>query len=231
MLKLRSKWRYGVCVGRSVASDGHVIGIRFGCFLVRGVRRMPPSARHQVQVLLSMRGTPACLAHGGPAEPRSVVEPPPPIAKPSGSRDVGAGLPTRVEEAVLQTRRPHEQHQTVQRTKQHQVPVPSCRAVERLPNDLLIPPSKGRFQCPKSRDQAMPGTVEYTDGCPGGEMVAITTHNTNVELPAEQPVHLTWEVQHLVWEVPFQFKHQVTLPVQQQAHQQFMRELRTKKRS
>ena len=150
MLKLRSKWRYGVWLGRSVASDGHVIGTRFGCFLVRGVRRMPPSARHQVQVLLSMRGTPARLAHGGPAELRSVVEPPPPIAKPSGSRDVGAGLPTRVEEAVLQTRQPtpseaaaHKQHQTFQRTKQHQVPVPSCRAVERLPNDLLIPPSRG----------------------------------------------------------------------------------------
>ena len=45
-----------------------------GCFLVRGVRRMPPSARHQVQVLLSMRGTPARLAHGGPTEPRGVVE-------------------------------------------------------------------------------------------------------------------------------------------------------------
>ena len=70
MLKLRSKWREGVRLERSVASDSHVIWTRLGCLLVRGVRRMPPSARHQVQVLLSVRGTPSCLAHGGPAEPR-----------------------------------------------------------------------------------------------------------------------------------------------------------------
>ena len=43
MWKLLSKWGYGVWLGRLV-------------------RRMQPSARHQVQVLLSMRGTPARLA-------------------------------------------------------------------------------------------------------------------------------------------------------------------------
>ena len=59
-------------VVRSVASDSHVIGTLIGCFLVR---RMRPSARNQVQVLLSMRGTPARLAHSGPTEPRGVVEP------------------------------------------------------------------------------------------------------------------------------------------------------------
>ena len=47
-------------------------------------------------------------------------------------------------------------------------------------------------------------------------MVTVATHNANVELPKEQPVHLTWEVPHLEWEVPFQ--QQVTLPVEQQAH-------------
>ena len=106
ILKLQSWWSYGVWLGRSVASGSHVIGTRFGCFLVRGVRRMPPTARHQVHVLLSMRGTPARLAHGGPAEARGDVEPPPPPVEPSGSRNVEAGPPTRVEEAVPQTRQP-----------------------------------------------------------------------------------------------------------------------------
>ena len=40
----------------------------------------------------------------------------------------------------------------------------------------------------------------------------------SVELPTEQPVHLTLEVQHLVWEVLFKFKQQVKLPVEQQSH-------------
>ena len=101
MLKLRSKFGYGVWLGRSVASDSDVIGTRVGCFLVRGVRRMPPSARHQLQVLFSMRGTPSRLAHGGQAEPRGVVGPPP--VEPSGSGNVEADSPTFVEEAVHQT--------------------------------------------------------------------------------------------------------------------------------
>ena len=49
MLKLRSKWGCGVWLERSVASDCHVIGTRLGCFVVRGVRRLPPSARNQVE--------------------------------------------------------------------------------------------------------------------------------------------------------------------------------------
>ena len=87
-----------------MARDSRVIGTRFGCFLMRGARRMPPSARHQVQVLLSMRGTPARLAHGGPAEPRGVVEPTPPLVEPSGSRNVEAGPPTRVHQTRQATR-------------------------------------------------------------------------------------------------------------------------------
>ena len=84
---------------------------------------------------------------------------------------------------------------------------------------------------PITRVLPMPSTVEYTEGCPGcREIVTIATHNanaelpteqqlhlteevkTNVELPTVQPVHLTWEVQHLVWEVPFQCSQQVKLP-------------------
>ena len=51
--------------------------------------------------------------------------------------NVKAGPPTRVEEAVLQ----------------HQVPGPSCRAVVDAPEDPMIPPSRERFRCLKSRDQ------------------------------------------------------------------------------
>ena len=126
-----------------------------------------------------------------------------------------------------QEQRPHKQHQTFKCTKQHQVPVPSCRAVVSAPNDLLIPPSRGDIPMseikrprgrPITRVLPMPGTVEYTEGCPGcTEMVTITTRSANVELPTWQPVHLAWE-HHLGWQVPFQFKQRVTLPVEQQAH-------------
>ena len=202
---------------------------------------MPPSARHQGQVLWSMRGTPSRLAQGGPAEPRGVVEPPPPPVEPSGSRNVEAGSPKRPcpkrHNQHHQEQRPNtQQHQTSQCHKPHQVPVPSCRAVVSTPNVLLIPPSRERFRCLKSRDQEDVQSHVFCQ-CPvqwstrkdakdvqdAGEMVTITTHNVNVELPTEQqlhlteevktnvelptvqPVHLTWEVQHLVWEVPFHF--------------------------
>ena len=66
---------------------------------------MPPSTRHQVQELLSMRGTPARLAHGGPAEaPRGVVEPPPVAARAGRSQGGGVVPPTTVVEAAPQTR-------------------------------------------------------------------------------------------------------------------------------
>ena len=47
-----------------------------------------------------MRGTPSRLADGGPAEPWGVVELTPPPVKPSASRNVEIGSPTRVEETV-----------------------------------------------------------------------------------------------------------------------------------
>ena len=79
------------------------------------------------------------------------------------------------------------------------------------PNVLLIPPSRGRFRCLKSRDQEDVQSHAFCQ-CPvqwstrkeahdAGEMVTITMHNANVELPTVQPVHL-------VWDVPFQFKQQ-----------------------
>ena len=158
MFELRSKWGYGLWLGRSAARDCHVIGTRFGCFLVRGVRRMPPSARHHVQVLLSMRGTPSRLAHGGPAEPRGVVEPPPPPVEPSGSRNVEAGSPTSVEEAVPQTTQATASGAAADQTATPNVPTQqatssSSRAAVSKPNVLLIPPSIVRFRFLKSTDQ------------------------------------------------------------------------------
>ena len=101
-----------------------------------------------------------------------------------------------------------QQQQTSQCIKPHQVPVPSCRAVVSTPNVLPFPPWRGRFRCLKSRDQEDVQSHAFRQ-CPvqwstrkdaqdAGEMVTITKHNANVELPREQSVHLTWEVQHLV---------------------------------
>ena len=222
---------------------------------------MPPSARHQVQVLLSMGGAPGRLAHGGP-----------PFVEPSGSRDVEAGPPTRVEEAVPQTRQPTlsgaATAQTPPDVPTHQAAASSSATVSsggehakrpadptvegEIPMSEILRP-RGR---PITRVLPMPGTAEHTEGAQDAEeMVTVTTHTADVELPKGQSVHLTWEVQHLGWEVPFQFKQQVTLPVEQQAHlmwevfptkvnlrltresrprrgrQQFTWELRTKKQS
>ena len=181
MLKLRSKWGHGVRLGRSVASDSRVIGTRLGSFLVRGVRRLPPSARHQVHVLLSMRETPSRMAHGRPAEPRSAVEPP---AEPSGSRNVEAGSRTNVEETVPQTTQATPSGKVDAQTTTPNVPmhqatssssaiVPSGGEHTKRSADPTvegeIPMSevkrpRGR---PITRILPMPGTMEYTEGCPG----------------------------------------------------------------
>ena len=222
MLKLRSKWGYGVRLGRSVASDSHVIGTRAGCFMVRSVRRMPPSSRHQ-------RGTPARLAHGGTAEaPRVVAEPPPPLVETrAGSpQDAGAVPPTRVAEATPYTRettpsgaaaaQPTPDEPTNQATTSSSAIVSSGGDHPKRPAD---PSSRERFRCLKSRDQEDAQSHVYCR-CPAlwsirkdaqvaREMDTTTTHNVNVELPREQPSHLTWEVP---------FKPEVTLPEEQQAH-------------
>ena len=144
---------------------------------------MPPSARHQVQVLLSMGGAPARLAHGGPAEPRGVVELPPPPVEPSGSRDEEAGPPTRVQEAVPQTRQPTPSGaaaaQTPPDVPTNQAAASSSATVssggehakrpadptveEEIPMSEILRP-RGR---PITRVLPMPGTAEHTEGCPG----------------------------------------------------------------
>ena len=82
-----------------------------------------------------------------------------------------------------------------------------------MSNDVLIPPSRrevpmSEIKRPRRRPitRVLPMLVQWStrkDAQDAGEMVTITTQNANVELPKEQPVHRTWEVQHLGWEVPF----------------------------
>ena len=59
LLKLKSKWGYGIWLGRTSSSDSHAVATHSGAMLVRGVRRLAGDARNQVQELLAMRGTPA----------------------------------------------------------------------------------------------------------------------------------------------------------------------------
>ena len=135
MLKLRSKWRYEVLLERSVASDCHVIGTRFGFFLVRGLRRMPPSARHQVQV---------------PTEPWGVVEPPPPPVEPSGSM----WRPGHRQESRRPCpKRDNRHRQSSGRTNNtRRSNAPSSISGEHAKR-LADPTLEGRFRCLKSRDQ------------------------------------------------------------------------------
>ena len=180
MLKLRSKWGYGVWLGMSVASDSHVIGTRVGCFLVRGVRRMPPSARHQGQVLLSMRGTPARLAHGGPAdEPRVLWK--------------NHRHQWNQEGAAHKTWRPGHRQESPKpcpKGEKHQTqPTPNEPMSRATPSSSAIVSSGGEHAKrpadptveeeipmseikrprgpPITRVLPLPGTMEYTEECPG----------------------------------------------------------------
>ena len=108
---------------------------------------------------------------------------------------------------------------------------------------------------PITRVLPMPGTAEYTEGCPGCRRDGCY-HNAQCKRRTadRQQLNLTGEVQHLVWEVLFQYKQQVALPLEQEARlmwevaikfklrltresrprkgrQQFTWELRTKKHS
>ena len=167
-----------------MASDTHVIGTRFGCFLVRSVRRMPPSARHQVQVLLTMRETPPRLAHGGPAEPRGVVEPPPPPVEASRSRNVEAGSPTNVEKNAPQTTQVTPSGAAAAQTTTPNVPTHQatssssaivssggehvkCSADHTVEGEIPMSQIKRPRGRPITRVLPMPGTAEYTEGCPG----------------------------------------------------------------
>ena len=127
---------------------------------------MPPSARHQVLVLLSMRGTPARLAHGGPAEPRGVVEP-----REESSRNVEARTRTRVEEAVFRTRQPTPSGaaaaQKTPDVPMHQAASSSSAIVSsggEHAKRLADPTVEVKFRCLQARDQE-------------------AMHNANVELP------------------------------------------------
>ena len=184
---------------------------------------MPPNERHQVQVLLSMRGTPSRLAHGGPAEPRDVP------VEPSASRNVETRSPTRVEETVPQTTQATPSGAQTAQTATPNVPMrqatSSSSAIVSSGGEhakrSADPPVEGRFRCLKSRNQEDVQSHTFCqcpvswstrkDAVDAGEMVTITTHNANVELPIEQQLHLTEEVKtnvelktvqpvHLTWE-------------------------------
>ena len=218
---------------RSVVSDSHAIGTRVGCFMVGGVRRMPPSLRHQIQELLRMRGTPARLANGGPAEaPRGVVEPPPQLVevRVASSQDVGASPPTRVAEAGHQTRdaTPSGVAATHPRPDEamNQAATSSSTIVSSGGEHAKGPPSRERFRCLMSRDQE-DAQSHALCRCPelwstrkaaqvAREMVTTTTLNANVELPKEQRAQRAQRAQreHLTWEVPFNSR--IKLPEERQ---------------
>ena len=56
--KLSSSWGYGLWLGRTMASNAHIVGTRSGALLVRTVRRLPPSEREDGELVIVMRGTP-----------------------------------------------------------------------------------------------------------------------------------------------------------------------------
>ena len=183
---------------------------------------MPLSSRHHVQHAWRMEDQ---LRQG-------VVDPPPPTLElqVGNSRNVQAAPSTGVQDAEPHPRPPTPSGavdaQTTPAGAPDAQPTPdepmsqattSSSAIEssggwqikrpadptvegKIPTISEVKP-RGR---PITRILPIPGTEEYTGGCPGCiDKATITMHTVNVELPSEKCAHLTWEVP---------FKMHVTLP-------------------
>ena len=55
---------FGIWLGGDAKSDMHVVGTQQGSFTTRTIRNLPPSERHDIQLLLAMRGTPWSMRTG-----------------------------------------------------------------------------------------------------------------------------------------------------------------------
>ena len=60
----RSRWVYGLCLGRSQTSNAHLIGTRVG-IVARMIRRLPTSEREDSNLVVAVRDTPVA---GRPAD-------------------------------------------------------------------------------------------------------------------------------------------------------------------
>ena len=137
------------------------------------------------------------------------MEPPPPPGEPSGSRNVEARSPTNVEEAVPQT----TQAATPSGAAAEQTATPNVPIQQATSSSSAIVSSGGE-QTKRSADPTVEGEIPMSEvkrprgrptrafrQCPvqwstrkdaqgAVEMVTITVHNANVELPTGQPAHL-----------------------------------------
>lgn len=81
--KFSEHWGYGVYLGRAAESDEHILGTRVGVIKARTVRRLATEDRHDVQLLLSMRGVPWAARVSTTAR-REAIGLLPPVATSSG---------------------------------------------------------------------------------------------------------------------------------------------------
>ena len=137
---------------------------------------MPPTSRNQIQELLSMRGTPARLAHGGPAEaPRGVVEPQPPTVevRAASSQDVETAPPTDTTPSGAAAAHPRPDEAMNQAATSSSAIVSRGGEHAKRPADPTV---EGEIQLsetkrprgrPVTHTLPMPSAVEYTEGCPG----------------------------------------------------------------
>ena len=149
--KLREKFGKGIWLGRSEVNNAHMILTRSGAFEGRTTKRLPPSERADVQLLLAARGFPWKLKPE--EEELKAVE-----DRPSGG---GGALP------------PIEEPSSVASASAPAVvlppplPPPADQVMDDVQGELEGPPAKrGRGRI-ATGILPLPGSAEFTPGCSG----------------------------------------------------------------
>eukprot|EP00959_Pyramimonas_sp_CCMP1952_P105363 2202563-Pyramimonas_sp.AAC.1 len=175
-LKLREKFGQGIWVGRSEATNCHLILTRQGAFEARTIRRLPPSERHDFQLLLASRGAPSRIRPPDEgARPLPVAEvlgqpaAPPAPAAPGPAQPGQRGQAVRpVQPAVVIPPSGIDHPGEPAEDAAMEEPRQGAKAERDIEdgNPLEPPPKKTRGR-PVTRVLPLPTSKEFTPGCSG----------------------------------------------------------------
>ena len=174
--KLSSSWGYGLWLGRTMASNAHIVGTRSGALLVRTVRRLPPSEREDGELVIAMRGTPmkakAMTEGAAGSSSNSAAR----AQTWSWGAEAKALTASRTEEEQREDPQPEQSEEKagpapgpanaepLKKLARPREPDQDHAAIEDHPQEAPVKRGRGR---PPTRVWPKPGSPEYTPGCPG----------------------------------------------------------------
>eukprot|EP00971_Amphidinium_carterae_P335218 6470936-Amphidinium_carterae.1 len=189
-LKYKERFGFGIWVGRHGQDDSHLILTRQGAMRVRTVRRLSPSERVNVQLLVSCKGTPRNLELEN-EERIERIDPPPglhvepgmslpmtPAAQAMGLRTPAlaripstpkTGLGGSSSVNVGDDRKDYEES-VAAADETH--PERVHEDIENMDTQEPKQPKRGR----PAKDLPLPYTPEWTEGCPGCS--GVSTHHS-----------------------------------------------------